>query len=82
MLSIIIPLRNESSNLKSLRDCLINEIKNLNCEIILINDFSNGNTYGTGMKIAEVNSKLKIFNNDQFWPCLPDSFWSVGLSIC
>ena len=64
MLSIIIPLRNESSSLQSLRDYLINEIKNLNCEIILINDFSNDNTYETGVKIAEEDSKFKIFNND------------------
>ena len=64
MLSIIIPLRNESSGLESLRDCLINEIKNLNCEIILINDFSNDNTYDIGMKIAQEDSNFKIFNND------------------
>ena len=64
MLSIIIPLRNESLSLQNLRDSLINEIKNLNCEIILINDFSNDNTYETGMKIAEEDSKFKIFNND------------------
>ncbi len=64
MLSIIIPLRNESLSLKNLRDSLINEIKNLNCEIILINDFSNDNTYDIGMKIAQEDSNFKIFNND------------------
>ena len=64
MLSIIIPLRNESSGLENLRDYLINEIKNLNCEIILINDFSNDNTYDIGMKIAQEDSNFKIFNND------------------
>ena len=64
MLSIIIPLRNESLSLQNLRDSLINEIKNLNCEIILINDFSNDNTYDIGMKIAQEDSNFKIFNND------------------
>ena len=64
MLSIIIPLRNESSSLQSLRDCLVNEIKNLNCEIILINDFSDDDTYEIGMKIAKEESRFKIFNND------------------
>ena len=64
MLSIIIPLRNESSGLESLSEYLINEIKNLNCEIILINDFSNDNTYDIGMKIAQEDSNFKIFNND------------------
>ena len=64
MLSIIIPLRNESSNLQDLRDYLINEMKNLNCEIILINDFSDDDTYEIGVKIAKEESRFKIFNND------------------
>ena len=64
MLSIIIPLRNESLNLQNLRDALTNEIKNLNYEIILINDFSDDDTYEIGMKIAKEESRFKIFNND------------------
>ena len=64
MLSIIIPIRNESLNLQNLRDTLTNEIKNLNYEIILINDFSDDDTYEIGMKIAKEESRFKIFNND------------------
>ena len=64
MLSIIVPLRNESSNLQDLRDYLIIEMKNLNCEIILINDFSDDDTYEIGKKIALDNSMFKIFDND------------------
>ena len=64
MLSIIIPLRNDSLNLQNLRDALTNEIKNLNYEIILINDFSDDDTYEIGMKIAKEESRFKIFNND------------------
>lgn len=64
MLSIIIPLRNESMNLKNLKDTLNNQIKDFNYEIILINDFSDDTTFETGMKIAQEDPKYKIFNNN------------------
>lgn len=64
MLSIIIPLRNESKGLKNFKESLINQIKNLNYEIILINDFSEDDTYDKAVKIAQEDQKCKIYNNN------------------
>ena len=42
MLSIIIPVKNEEQLIKSSIDLLLNEIKNIKFEIIIIDDFSDG----------------------------------------
>ena len=44
MLSIIIPVKNEEQLIKSSIDLLLNEIKNIKFEIIIIDDFSDDGT--------------------------------------
>ena len=43
--SIIIPIRNEEFLLKKIIEQLENKLKNLEYEIVLINDFSTDNTF-------------------------------------
>ena len=45
MLSIIIPLRNEIDNLENIKDNFNKNLKNINFEVILVNDFSSDETF-------------------------------------
>ena len=45
MLTIIVPVRNESDYIISLYDYFLNNLKNINYEVLIINDFSNDNTF-------------------------------------
>ena len=44
MLSIIIPARNESDNLKDILDYFTKNLNDIEYEVVLINDFSNDDT--------------------------------------
>ena len=44
MITILIPLRNEYENLKEIESTFSANFKNIDHEIILINDFSSDNT--------------------------------------
>ena len=44
MLSILVPVRNESENLEGIFEYFEENIKNLNYEVLLINDFSEDDT--------------------------------------
>ena len=44
MLSIIIPARNESDNLKDILDYFTKNLIDIEYEVVLINDFSNDDT--------------------------------------
>ena len=59
MLSIIIPARNESDNLQDIYNYFANNMNNLDYEVVLINDFSEDDTFE--------NAK-RIFNShENFW---------------
>ena len=61
--SIIIPIRNEELILKKIVEQLENKLESLNCEIILINDFSTDNTFSTLEKLIENKNQFRLYNN-------------------
>ena len=63
MLSIIIPLRNEIDNLENIKDNFNKNLKNINFEVILVNDFSSDETFQKANEIAKVNKNFKVFDN-------------------
>ena len=64
-LSIILPVKNESAGIIKTLDFIINSIKEIDYEIILINDFSDDNSNEVIDKKSKENSKIKLFNNDR-----------------
>lgn len=65
MLSIIIPARNESDNLEDILNYFKNGIGTINYEIILINDFSEDNTFEKAKEIFQSHKNFKIYNNEK-----------------
>ncbi len=65
MLSIIIPVKNEEQLIKNSIDLLLNEIKNIKFEIIIIDDFSDDGTAEVIKEIIKNNDKVKFFKNNQ-----------------
>ena len=63
MLSIIVPVRNESDNLQSVFDYFSNNLKNLNYEVLIINDYSEDNTLDKIKKLADRHKEFKVLNN-------------------
>jgi len=61
--SIIIPIRNEEFLLKKIIEQLENKLKNLEYEIVLINDFSTDNTFLVLKKLIENKNQFKLYNN-------------------
>jgi dolichol-phosphate mannosyltransferase len=62
-LSIIIPVRNEELLIKKIIDQLQSKLKNLNYEIIFINDFSTDNTSQATRKLIETKNGINIYDN-------------------
>ena len=62
-LSIIIPIRNEANVIAKSLDLISNNIKEINYEVIAVNDFSEDNSYNIIDEIKKENSKIKLFNN-------------------
>ena len=68
MLSILIPVRNESDNLKGLINYYSNKLQHINYEALIINDFSDDDTLekAVNLGIKESNgSKVVIMMADQ-----------------
>ena len=65
MLSIIIPARNEADNLQDILDYFISKLKNIDFEVLIINDFSEDDTLAKSQKIFEKNKNFKVFNNEK-----------------
>ncbi len=65
MLSIIIPVKNEEQLIKSSIDLLLNEIKNIKFEIIIIDDFSDDGTAEVIEEIIKNNDRIRFFKNNQ-----------------
>ena len=63
MLSIIIPLRNEIDNLENIKDNFNKNLKNINFEVILVNDFSSDETFQKANEIAKGSKNFKVFDN-------------------
>ncbi len=58
MLSIVVPVRNESENLKGVFDYFSENLKDISYEVLIINDFSKDDTL---KKSKELSSELKNF---------------------
>ena len=63
MLSIIIPLRNETENLKNLKENFERYLTNYSFEVIFINDFSTDNTLKIANEISRKSQNFKVFDN-------------------
>ena len=63
MLSIIIPVRNEADNLEDIFDYFSNNLKNLNYEALIINDFSRDNTLINAKVLCEKSKNFKVLDN-------------------
>ena len=65
MLSIIVPVRNESENLTGVFEYFSKNLNDLNYEVLLINDFSKDDTLKKSKEISKIFSKFKILDNQQ-----------------
>jgi len=65
MLSIIIPVKNEDQLIKNSIDRLLNEVKNIEFEIVIIDDFSEDRTAEIVAEILKKNNKVKLYSNKQ-----------------
>jgi len=63
MLSIIIPVRNEADNLEDIFDYFSNNLKNLNYEALIVNDFSRDNTLTNAKVLCEKSKNFKVLDN-------------------
>jgi dolichol-phosphate mannosyltransferase len=62
MLSIIVPVRNESDNLKDILDYFTKNLFNINYEVLIINDFSTDNTLKDAKILFAENKNFKVYN--------------------
>ena len=58
MLSIIIPVRNESDNLEAIMDYYSKNLNSLDYEILVINDFSKDNTLEKARNLFKNNFRV------------------------
>ena len=64
MLTIIVPVKNESENLKPLFDYYSSNLTNISFEVLIINDFSDDDTFINGKNLTSKVKNFKILNND------------------
>jgi dolichol-phosphate mannosyltransferase len=65
MLSILVPVRNESDNLKDIYDYFSKNLAKINYEVLIINDFSDDETFEKAKIIFANNENFKVFNNEK-----------------
>ena len=65
MLSIIVPVRNESDTLKDILNYFSQNLTNLNYEVLIINDFSEDDTLSKAKTLISEKKHFKVFNNKQ-----------------
>lgn len=65
MLSIIIPARNEAENLQDILDYFHSKLKNIDFEVLLINDFSEDNTLESAKNVFEKKDNFRVYNNQK-----------------
>ena len=63
MLSIIVPVRNESNIIQEVFDYFSNNLKDIQYEVLIINDFSNDDTFDKCKKLVDDYKNFKIFDN-------------------
>ena len=63
MLSIIVPVRNETDNIQSVFDYFSNNLNNLKYEVLIINDYSDDDTLDKTRKLVEKYKEFKVFDN-------------------
>ena len=62
-LSIILPVRNESQGIVKTLDLIISNISEINHEIIVINDYSDDDSFNIINQKANTNKNIRLFNN-------------------
>ena len=65
MLSIVIPVRDESKTIKEVFDYFNNNLKNINYEVLIINDFSSDDTLEKTKNLIKDYINFKVFNNEK-----------------
>ena len=63
MLSIIVPVRNESNIIHEVFDYFSNNLKDIQYEVLIINDFSNDDTFNKCKKLVDEYKNFRIFDN-------------------
>ena len=63
MLSIIVPVRNESNIIHDVFDYFFLNLKNIDYEVLIINDFSNDDTLEKTKALVSKYSNFKVFDN-------------------
>ena len=65
MLSIIVPVRNESNIIHEVFDYFSNNLKDIQHEVLIINDFSNDDTFDKCKKLVDEYKNFRIFDNSK-----------------
>ena len=65
MLSIIVPVRNESENLNEIFHYFLKNLKDLKFEVLIINDFSEDDTFSKAEQLSKEFNEFKVINNDK-----------------
>ena len=65
MLSIIIPARNESDNLKDILDYFTKNLIDIEYEVVLINDFSSDDTLDKANSLFKLHKQFRVFDNQK-----------------
>ena len=64
-LSIILPIKNEAAGIIKTLDLIVTNIGEIDYEIVVVNDFSDDNSYDVINNKKESNDKIKLFNNNK-----------------
>ena len=65
MLSILIPLRDESDNLDNIVGRFDQNLQSINYEVIFVNDFSSANTLQKAKTISSKQKNYKVYDNQK-----------------
>ena len=63
MLSIVVPVRNESENLKGVFEYFSKNLRDISYEVLIINDFSKDDTLEKSKELSKELKNFKIFDN-------------------
>ena len=63
MLSILVPVRNESNSLEDLYNYFDKNLVDIDYEVIIVNDFSEDDTFSKANIIQQKNPRFKVINN-------------------